>query len=120
MEANEANGTIASYMGGPYMGDGCFGMSSARPPMDHCKLDYVCSHCEFIEKHYLSLDALVPVWDKLQLDFDFMLRGSFVKNNFKIYGKGQAWAHQLTDTIQEAAAIATAKAILELEVKNRK
>lgn len=62
-----------------------------------------------------SLDALVPVWEKLQIDFNFMMQGSFVKNNFSIFKHGKAiCAKQNKKTIQQAAAHATAKAIVEL------
>ena len=53
--------------------------------------------------NYNSLDALVPVWEKMQIDFDFMLKGSFVKNNFRIHNSYSA--HQDTETIQEAAYV---------------
>lgn len=63
-----------------------------------------------------SLDALVPVWERLEYSMK-----SFVKNDFRITGVGYSWMiavnhnNEKSDmTLQEAAAHATAKAILEM------
>ena len=65
------------------------------------------------DKDYLSLDALVPVWKKIKSagficnDRYTPTRYSFTINHRNGYGYGK--------TIQEAALIATARAIQELE-----
>ena len=75
---------------------------------------------------YISLDALVPVWEKLDLpcDYEFLSpreakdpRWTFrIQKGFKDNGKPtNNYQWQCENTIQEAAAIATAKAIKELE-----
>lgn len=59
-----------------------------------------------------SLDALVPVWDKLDIYRLF----SFDSNIFRIYkNKHKAHWKGTGKTIQQAAAIATARCVQELE-----
>ena len=63
-----------------------------------------------------SLDALVPVWEKLKTNHTFMVNGSFVRNNFSLFVEGRAIAAcQNMKTLQQSAAHGTAKAILELK-----
>ena len=97
MEIQEANKMIiAEYMGTyePYLGGS---QGSDTPAID-------------MTPDYGSLDALVPVWEKLNFSFEgwvahdkcyIQLRGHF--GGVKSMGK--------SDTIQEAACIATAKAV---------
>jgi len=69
--------------------------------------------------HYLSLDALIPVWEKLDIEFQQSFPQSYPNVRFKL-SKHTAHEDRLTKwvgegkTVQEAACIATAKAILEL------
>jgi len=67
-----------------------------------------------------SLDALVPVWEKLGeypiLDIDIYDKSKFeVSIDISTISNSNIFAVGHGDTIQEAAAIATAKAIKELE-----
>lgn len=97
MNTSEANKIIAEYMG--YKDDGT-------------EFDAIIHENAAYAK---SLDALVPVWEKLPTLPEFF---SNSKNHYEVmfdigdtatmYAKGEA------ATIQEAACIATARAILEL------
>lgn len=69
-----------------------------------------------------SLDALVPVWEKLNTEIRFQREnldgtGDWIaveKNDFRMQsGGGNTWTQ--SSSIQQAAAIATSKAILELK-----
>lgn len=69
---------------------------------------------------FMSLDALVPVWEKLSKEWHFeMLRGvddfivGFERTAYK--GEPDEITVRTKDSIQQAAAIATAKAILEMK-----
>lgn len=108
MNKEEANKILAEYMG-----------TEINPEDDSVFMEEE----DYIVYDYLysdSLDALVSVWEKLDIDgqaYDNYDR-EFMKHEFRIYitnnrelldfqGNGQS--------IQEAAAIATAKAIQEIE-----
>ena len=96
----EANKTIAEYMWGNSV--------------------YIKAiHDEF----YLSLDALVPVWEKLNhCQKELFPRiinkkkadTSYYKVSFFMYGKYSFVEHE-SDDLKEAACLATAKAIKELD-----
>ena len=98
MTPQEANRTIAEYMGTDYVE----------------YKTYKCPVCDVSEfKAYSeSLDRLVPVWERLKLRPIF--------GNPRDVGGEVCWLTQDTTmiasgkTIQEAACIATAKAIREL------
>ena len=127
MTNNEVNKVIAKFMGGPYTGDGCIGLDCADRPYDHCKKGYVCFYCQPIETHYTNyLDALVPVWERLKEDGVWINKmGNRNYNHFGFFSEKQSkdyspfdpfdfYEKLHTDTIQEAAAHATAKAIMAL------
>ncbi len=100
MTDQEVNKTIAEFMGyeTPYAGvievDGIYG-------------------AELIEGYYTkSLDALVPVWKKLNCGIQILPQG----NGYScvvLDGTDNKWDQAAT--IQQAASQATAKAILELQ-----
>lgn len=120
MTPQDANRTIAEYMGGPYIGDACTGHDSANIPMDYCKKDYVCSYCFPIDSHYSSLDNLVPVWEKLNLpkiiELDIRDHNYAKGFGFRTYADlSYSIYEDSSESIQEAACIATAKAIKELK-----
>jgi len=99
MTTIEANKIIADYMGDLPI---CFPDGIVR-----------------ISKNYLSLDALVPIWEKLEREilkpvvFRSWMRGVEPKWGFRLWG---IQSHMVNgETIQEAAAIATAMAIQELK-----
>lgn len=107
----EANRVIAEYMDeGPFC--------NCENPLDIDGDRVVCENCTnyIVENYNESLDALVPVWEKLGRDFDCYLHRD--KNNdisgWLFYFHGLKIEHT-SETIQEAACIATAKAIKELE-----
>lgn len=93
MTPQEANRIIAEYMG--WIG-----------------LD---NHTLNNEANFISLDALVPVWEKLgnTIAFEGLLHRKRI-SRFDII-KNDRISHTDKCTIKEAAAIATAKAIMELE-----
>lgn len=63
--------------------------------------------------NYQSLDALVPVWEKLRKrDFKFAFRDNY---EFLIITTKDKYNFGDGETIQQAACIATAKTIKELE-----
>lgn len=124
-DLKEACKTIAEFMGGPYEGDPCmnnadmayigYGNTSL---LDYCKKNYVCKKCDGIEMHYNSLDALVPVWRKI-LDTE---HGTETNNKLMVplllidimkHAASLMYTYGLT--IQQAACLATAKCIKELE-----
>jgi hypothetical protein len=110
MTVEEANKIIAEFMGYKWskMPDGDI---ATEFPLGN-------NQTSLYTNYWASLDALVPVWEKLQETFfslrittsdftckdkDFWIKITLEKNFFG-----------LADTIQEAAAIATAKAIKDL------
>jgi hypothetical protein len=112
MKIEEATKIIAEFMGGPYIGDGC---QNANPMFsgsgEFCAEKYVCIYCRNIPKHYLSLDNLIPVWEKLGclgITADLVVTGSEEKT-LSVYTPSQNGGRG--STIQVAAAIATAIAI---------
>ena len=110
MKTEEANKIIAEFMGWTVL-----------TPKEWSEKEWIdkgeiCSDSIKI-KYSISLDALVPVWEKLKYDPTFVycvpekkwtcsLMHIFTKEIEKGYGKAA--------TIQEAACMATAKAIKEL------
>ncbi len=105
MKSSEANKIIAEYMGYTvYPNDAEF----IPQGMMHVK--------EYSLAYSQSLDALVPVWEKLNLICDFDICRSlddkwrFCLKNFT----GSIVFSYESNSVQEAAAIATAKAILEI------
>lgn len=81
-----------------------------------------------------SLDSLVPVWEKLRVNFSFISKEDETPEDTRsgfyrpIEGSYRAWLreYQFSDTysadgetIQQAAAFATAKAILEIKEQNK-
>ena len=107
MTPETANKIIAEYMGGPYKGDSMY-----------CSLDgetIIPDIEDQIKEHYLSLDALVPVWEKLSNRNTLsMVTG----DDIRVYYSPQITNYRQivqAETIQQAAAIATAKAIQELK-----
>lgn len=111
MKPQEANKIIAEYMG--------------NRSKEETVIEYEPLIVEYVGVNYSeSLDALVPVWGKM------------AKNKFKVeigknWNDGESWLCLVTDDgihegspcykpIQEAAAVATAKAILKItEQKER-
>ena len=98
MKTEEANKIIAEYMG-----------ENLIVPVNINELSG--SQKKIYQPYIYSLDALVPVWEKLGVDdMDLHpLRGEcyIYWRGLGIKGKGE--------TVQEAACIATAKAIKELK-----
>jgi hypothetical protein len=64
--------------------------------------------------YFSSLDALVPVWEKLNLDGGWVYDSCGGKESWIITFTGKEESGEWCPTIQEAAAIATAKAIQEM------
>lgn len=112
MNSEEANRIIAEYMGYKYR-DG-----SETKIVQGEAYTRLC-------KYNKSLDALVPVWEKLKLEKCLCVKFSLLKNkrDFCEFNYGEYGAADWQDSIeqlgkiQEAAAIATAKAIQELQDK---
>ena len=105
MKAQEANKIIAEYMG-----------NTNPVPVNLDKLS--ARQLKMYLPYMYSLDALVPVWEKLST-IDLRLCG--VGYDCHFYETNIGYKFKLADnfsegkTIQEAAAIATAKAIQELK-----
>ena len=104
MTAQEANGIIAEFMG-----------HKAKAITERIGIKII------QYPQYVSLDALVPVWEKLDLpniyELDVRDPNQYAKG-FGIRTYADLSYIQYEDhsqSIQEAAAIATAKAILELK-----
>lgn len=118
MTDQEANQIIAEYMG--LRVDRYFGSLSMLIVNSSGQSAEVSSYTK-------SLDALVPVWEKMAKDIRFwggimvyscIVKG--VKQSFDVESNNQDELHLETysedkETIQQAAAHATAKAILELK-----
>jgi len=106
MNAETANKIIAEYMGGPYKGDSMY-----------CSLDgetIIPDIEDQIKEHYLSLDTLVPVWEKLQLSPIMEMTSKYWEVCF--WYSDLSYNHETSgETLQQAAAIATAKMIKELK-----
>ena len=113
MKADEANKIIADFMGYG-IAKKVNGVPFATSPIPKAKYR--------LEDYYLSLDALVPVWEKLE----FFDNEEFITTDNEVtikkwHGDGE-WLFMFNEiegvgfgrTLQEAAAIATAKAIKEL------
>lgn len=105
MTPQEANKIISKFMGHNYV------ELNAGTPFSRALIEVESGW--YSSLYSTSLDRLVPVWEKLnQRDFRFALRDLYefqirVDRDNYFFGDGK--------TIQEAAAIATAKAIQELE-----
>lgn len=80
--------------------------------------DYSCELYGLVEANYTrSLDALVPVWEKLNMASLNVLKDHDNRYSFIFAPRrdsGEIPVKSNKKTIQEAAAMATAKAILEL------
>lgn len=113
MRIEEANMTIAKYMG-----------------FDRIQNDGKCDFCG--QKNYTffeidgggecmfgtyseSLDALVPVWEKLECFIDISGRKDSKEKAEVFMPYMKTGLYETGKTIQEASCIATAKAILELQ-----
>ena len=117
MTLQEADKIIAEFMG-LYPLD-CGKFYSKKPPSDKGRYIF---HLRYTE----SLDALVPVWDELR-SHDFKITPSMFCNPLGYYefevtpsteeGDKDRWTHIYGNSLipSQAAAIATAKAIKELE-----
>ena len=122
MKADEANKIISEFMGatvhqwGSFDG-GNFCWTGIIPASSNlvtfCKNWGTNTEC-FLPRFDLSLDALVPVWEKL--DYSQFVHGmkELKLNRFAICIESKWFYGPKEVTIQEAAAIATAKAIKEL------
>lgn len=113
MTTNEANKIIADYMGAVYREySGLY-----RYEWEHGLYGYGLD--EFLYSH--SLDALAPVWERLNFDPTFIrvvpsLQWHCELMKITLLGpdSGEQVGYGLAASIQEAAAIATAKAIQAL------
>lgn len=117
MTAQEADKIIAEFMFGDkfqyFVGDYLVILNNSPPYKRYSK----------------SIDALVPVWEKLEvLPYLGIRDGLFQENSCQLYEhilddeeneKSEYMLRAKGETIQEAAAIATAKAILELNEGNK-
>ena len=105
MKASEANQIIAEYMGFTVYSSECEIMPQG---MSHVREDFL--------TYDKSLDALVPVWEKLNTRITRL--GFIYENNSHRFGLEMPNVSKIIwhegGSIQEAAAIATAKAIKEL------
>lgn len=118
MTPQEANKIISDYMGWVVDGDnGCdFALYKEKSP-----------HCSIEDRYYSepanSLDTLIPAWEKLSVDEVTFLPATKGWNlpffcSVFIYGNNSKSSAKITEsgkTIQEAAAIATAKLIQEMK-----
>ena len=108
METEDANKIIADYMG-------------------RYEMDYSANRKKYFINYYdKSLDALVPVWEKLSgLEFEYpdlgknVFSGKYCAKLYYFNGRDSVpCASGWRETIQVAACIATAKAIMELKCQN--
>lgn len=98
MKNEEVNRIIAEYMGTKFN----------HICIDHADVDkYLC------DLYTESLDALVPVWEKLEKGFEIKLSIFTHAKTAMIYDASLSDGYG--DKVQQAAAHATAKAILELK-----
>ncbi|MBT8187830.1 MAG: hypothetical protein KJO73_09080 [Croceitalea sp.] len=115
MTPQEANKIIAEYMGLRFV-ELCDNESYAQPNDDNYERIV----------YSKSLDALVPVWRKLNEDHELNLTiTSDTMDAFLFYfdhysTQKTIYESPLNQSIQEAAAIATAKAIQELGNDNKR
>lgn len=111
MNKDEANKIIAEFMGyggcsTPFMIEGEYYIAV---------FDSNGFAAEYIRPYSESLDALVPVWEKLDFDFCLSAKEKSCRNmDYSGYYLNFGGLEVKSTTLQEAAAIATAKAILEL------
>lgn len=100
MNKEEANGVILEYMGWKY--------NSISEVFEHEKTIGSSWRMDFDK----SLDALVPVWEKLDMlpKFDITSNGEYLCFLVK---EPRVFFSSYRDTIQESALFATVKAILE-------
>lgn len=119
MELQEVNRIIAEYMG--WKECGCDIKLVPTPFQDECEecgLEFKWNE-HLSARYHRSLDALVPVWEKLKYVnyFEFNLHQTWF--SLSISEKKGEWTEESwgKETIQEAAAFATAKAIQSLEKK---
>lgn len=110
MESSEADKIIAEFMGFEFR----YGEQGFYPVYTDGNLVPTISRAG--PEYTSSLDALVPVWEKLET------KGKYTDVNFwRQRGKKYVFCNLCfsikveSETIQQAAAIATAKAILELK-----
>jgi len=101
MKVNEANKIIAEYMGEEIVKG--LGIKAGRVSTRVDPSAY------YIDKFYSeSLDSLIPVWDQLRCYPNFYRYKAKYQCCFTV------GFTETSDTLTQAAAIATAKAILEL------
>lgn len=114
MKISEANRIIAKYMGWKYN------------PANKCYVGKLGIDLSINDSTYVSLDALIPVWEKLAEHGVFLNKignrkynhvGFFSNKSPEEYSPFDRFDFYESkgDTIQEAAAIATAKAIQKLK-----
>jgi len=108
MNAESANKIIAEYMGGPYEGDSMYCSFDGEAIIPDIE--------DQIKEHYLSLDALVPVWEKLNKTkkSGYLEITQSTISGWQVAFRG-TYIASLGDSLPEAAAIATAKMIKELK-----
>ena len=106
MTPQEANKIIAEFMG--YETDGSvIAKAIAVVKVSDGEPDYIGAYSEY-------LDSLAPVWEKLNLDGGWVYDSCGGKESWIITFTGKEDSGEWCPTIQEAAAIATAKAIQEM------
>ena len=108
MTIEEANKVIAEYMNLPTW-------SGQYDGVKYTKTIYILNGKKFNGRFDKSLDALVPIWEKLD---NMMYIGCNLQDRFYYFqlvtSKGKQFEAK-ANTIQKAACIATAKAIKSLE-----
>ena len=111
MNDNEVNKIIAEYMG---LTEDSFDYACMCTMRESCPACNSFAAEELLNKFTTSLDALVPVWEKLTVEFS-LIDGHFhiLKDNHENDIICTEFVYQ--KTIQQAAAQATAKCIMELE-----
>ena len=116
MKVEEANKIIAKFMGWKF--SQLVGFTNGYGYMRNKGEELLTEH---FEDYYISLDKLVPVWEKLKPETDewVITLGKTISSGFSGYYAQVIEVYNSIEsegnTIQEAAAIATAKAIKELE-----
>ena len=117
MELEEVNKIIAEFDGWKFIETICTGNMTTLDIWEQDGSKYHYGSGEVPEKYTESLDALVPVWEKLRLDANWRIK--LVTD----YTNGVGWSVTVAPSpdetvegdLRKAAAIATAKAILELK-----
>lgn len=109
----EVNKGIAEFMGGPYIGDACSDSFGVNDGLSTCTTTEVCLRCEGIPTHYLSLDSLVQVWERLGSDYGVNFWKDVDRYDCRLdhIKKVGYVISKRANTPQEAAARATLKAI---------